>query len=307
MSTRHQLFVKDVINQIGNLDKSIELEITNHCNAMCAMCPRDKITRPKGTMNIKTLKQLIKRCEEFKISDISIGGLGEPLVHVKFFGYLDLISKLDNIKITLTTNGLLFTPETQKKLLTYPVYEISLSFNGCDRNTYKNIMGIDYDRVVANIENFIENHPKDIRRLRIAIVKNKMNKAEVEDIIKMWRNKGLTKFIVLKAHNRAGYLTDNKIIDDNFYKDEKIEISDSLKKHCKKASLIFKFIDWQGGIHICCNDFQSKALMGDIFNHSFTEIESRREKIFNSIQNIFCKDCNMPSTLLYTELIRYEL
>jgi len=30
----------------------VRIETTNHCNAACVMCPREKMTRPKTTMSI---------------------------------------------------------------------------------------------------------------------------------------------------------------------------------------------------------------------------------------------------------------
>ncbi|MHC4353016.1 MAG: radical SAM protein [Planctomycetota bacterium] len=295
--------VRDIVNLLDNLEKSIELELTNHCNAACRMCPRHEITRPKGYMEIDTFKQLVKRCREARIDHVSIGGLGEPLLHEKIMTYIDMISELDNITLALTTNGVLLTPTVQDKLLAYPFTDITISISSCDRVTYNRIMGNNYDQVRNNIEHFIDNYPDELGRIQLAIVKSKMNKDEIEGIIEKWASKGVRRYAILIAHNRGGFLVDSEVVDNDFYKNETIRITTRHQEYCRKTSFVLKFVDWQGGVHICCNDIKGIALMGDIYHHCFNEIESNRQKCYMSIKDTQCNKCNMPSTLLGTELI----
>ncbi len=288
------------------LDKSVELEITNNCNAICSICPRKEMTSPKGFMSKETLIQVFQKSKEYNVKHISIGGIGEPLLHKKLFEFVNLISSQKEILITLTTNGLLMNEEMQDKLINSGIKQISISLHGHTQKTYEKILGVDYDIVNKNINRFIENYPNRLDLLRIAIVKNKINRMEVADIIKYWQKRGIKSFITLIAHNRAGYLNDEAIIDNEFYQKENVIISNSQKNYCQIPTYIFKFIDWQGKVHICCNDFKNMAIMGDINSDSFDVIESRRKMIWSKAEKTLCDECNMPSTLLYTDMINDE-
>ncbi len=135
------------------------------------------------------MEKLLKRCKEFNIQNISIGGLGEPLLHPGFFEFIDMISSFQISNITLTTNGLLFTEESQKKLVNSGISKISISVHGYQQETYNKIMGIDYDIVTNNILRFINNYKNQRNILWLSIVKNKINYKEAEDIIDFWNKK----------------------------------------------------------------------------------------------------------------------
>lgn len=298
------ILLKNIITQLQDLDKCMELELTNVCNAVCNMCPRSELTRPKGYMTDATFHTVLTRAKNFSMKSVSIGGMGEPLLHPAFFDYIaSLRETLGNVKLTLTTNGLLLTDRNAEKLVKYNFEEISVSFHSCQAEKYRNILKIDFDTVVANIENFMAKHPEFVNHLQIAIVKTKMNRMEIEDIIGYWRQKGIKRFVILTAHNRAGYLTDHNLVDDAFYADADVQIRPGDRSYCREPGIVLKYVDWQGKVHICCNDLKGMAVMGDLSTESFAEIEEKRANVWSSSQDSFCRECNMVSTLLETEVI----
>ncbi len=296
--------LKDIVKDINGLDKSLELELTNFCNAKCGMCPREELNRPKGYMTLKTLKAILNASAQFQINNISIGGFGEPLLHKDFRLLIKTMrSVLPNAKISLTTNGLLLAPEMQNEIIKAGISEINVSFHSNSKDEYENFMGISYLSVIDNVKSFLKNHPQHENTIRIGIVRTKLNTDKVENIINFWDKIGVKNFTILTAHNRAGKLMDQAIADNQFFQEQRIEIQEKDKSICRTASIILKFVDWQGKTHLCCNDLDSIALLGDLQVDSFETIESNRENIWKKAQKELCRNCNMPSTLLHTELI----
>ena len=64
------------------------------------MCPREKMTRPKGTMSLDLFKRIAEECAREKIQEIHLQGFGEPFLDEDIFERIDY-SKEQNIKSTL--------------------------------------------------------------------------------------------------------------------------------------------------------------------------------------------------------------
>ena len=298
--------LEELIPDIKDLDKSIELEITNVCNAVCNICPREEQHRVKGFMTKDTLEMILKRAKVYGVNSISIGGFGEPLLHKEFCSFLKTIRKeLPECKVSITTNGVFLTPEKLHEMIEIGIPEISLSFHSPDKEEYERIMRISYPKVVENIKYFINTYPEEINNLRMGIVKTKENQFQIEELMEYWTDLGLKHFTVLTAHNRAGQLNDNDLIDDAFYKEHNVPINSLDNRMCSTASVVLKFIDWQGIVHLCCNDLKSKALLGNLREDSLLSSENNRQKVWKHSQKDFCKTCNMPSTLKKAELISF--
>lgn len=59
----------------------VGLENTNHCNAACVMCPREKQTRPLGYMDLAHSERPIKEIAEHNdvVERVHMRNFGEPL------------------------------------------------------------------------------------------------------------------------------------------------------------------------------------------------------------------------------------
>jgi radical SAM protein with 4Fe4S-binding SPASM domain len=83
--------------------KRVYIEITNICNLQCSFCPvveRDKQIMPTSLFE-KVIKEVAPLTEQ-----VCLHLMGEPLAHPEFPKIIELCEK-ENVKINLTTNGIL--------------------------------------------------------------------------------------------------------------------------------------------------------------------------------------------------------
>lgn len=95
----------------------IFIELTSRCNMQCRFCPSPVLKRPRN--DIKR-EHVLKILEELKNKNIPIcfHVLGEPLLNLNLFEYMDICDKY-NIDYYFITNGILCNPKTNQKLFSH--------------------------------------------------------------------------------------------------------------------------------------------------------------------------------------------
>ena len=129
---------KEKMESLPKFPRIIELEITNHCNFQCIMCPTGVGTakRERGYM---TDEVFYKALDEIALygSAIKFVGQGESLLHpqaIRFF----CEAKNRGIVTHLTTNGSLLTEEMMKEIVNSACLDsIKFSFQGIDPKGYE--------------------------------------------------------------------------------------------------------------------------------------------------------------------------
>lgn len=84
------------------------IKITSKCSMGCSHC-MNNATKNGLDMTFSTLRQVVKRINEFNPSTLIISG-GEPTEHEYFYDFMFYLSKkaMKNRKVTITTNGKYF-------------------------------------------------------------------------------------------------------------------------------------------------------------------------------------------------------
>ena len=134
----------------------IRLESTNRCGYNCFMCPRKKMTRPIGTMSIGNLNYVLDCFNEIKYElSLHMHGFGETLLLDDLPQRIELIktNKPNFAPLIFTTLGYERDEKWIESLFASGLETIVVSCYGYDRETYKNVHGVDrYDLVKNNIE-----------------------------------------------------------------------------------------------------------------------------------------------------------
>jgi MoaA/NifB/PqqE/SkfB family radical SAM enzyme len=113
-------------------------------------------------MKMGLYADIIKSIAEFpdRLKMLSLFIKGEPLLNPKLPEMVAL-AKSQKVaqKIYITTNGALFSPGLNRKLVQAGIDEILVSIEAVDSDEYKKITGvdIDFDELVANIKDFYQN------------------------------------------------------------------------------------------------------------------------------------------------------
>ena len=123
--------------------KKIYIEITNRCNLSCSFCPKTK--RTPYSMSVEEFAHIINDTRAHG-ENFYFHVMGEPTAHPHFAEFLQ-ISKENNIKVNITTNGTLLD-RTGDSILENNVRSVSVSLHSFEANTLNKDMQAYLDKVM---------------------------------------------------------------------------------------------------------------------------------------------------------------
>lgn len=110
-----------------------QIEITSRCNLRCKYCVHPKMPRPKIDMEENTYLRalsLAQMCVKlYGQSELNLAGIGESTMHPSFVDWVHLAREYvgPDVRLIITTNGLLITDEMAKALVpAKPSFFVSL-------------------------------------------------------------------------------------------------------------------------------------------------------------------------------------
>jgi radical SAM protein with 4Fe4S-binding SPASM domain len=103
--------------------------ITRTCNLRCVHCYSDSMAMQyPGELNWEQMQAVVKDLAGYKVPSLLLSG-GEPLIHPRFFDLVDLATE-QGLKLTISTNGTLITPEKAALLKAANVAYVGISLDG---------------------------------------------------------------------------------------------------------------------------------------------------------------------------------
>ncbi len=270
---------------------SLELELTNICNARCIMCPAIHMQRNKGFMSQETFEMIIQKGMDYGIERIRFCGLGEPLLH-KDFQYFFSYVKANTPYITeLITNGSLLDEEIVHCLTAHRIDFLSISFPSLIKDNYEKIMKqLVFEEVLERVLHAVyelKNHAST--HITVTGVVTGINNDEQENITRFWTQHGVDCIELYTPHNRGGHLkgTNGLNIASPF---EHPSGSTGIKSLCPWPLRQF-FIGWDGSVLLCCCDMEGENTIGTIVLDDFSLMERVQESICLA-QPELCKRCS---------------
>ena len=103
--------------------------ITRTCNLRCVHCYSDSnAMQYPGELSWKEMQEVVKDLADYQIPSLLLSG-GEPLIHPRFFDLVDVASDA-GLKLTISTNGTLITPDKAARLKAANVAYVGISLDG---------------------------------------------------------------------------------------------------------------------------------------------------------------------------------
>jgi radical SAM protein with 4Fe4S-binding SPASM domain len=132
----------------------LQLEPVGQCNLACRMCA--VVYRGEGTphgpaafMAWETFESVMDAFPELR--ELHLQGLGEPMMHPRFFDMVRLAADR-GIRVSTNTNLTLVDRRRATECMTSGLQEISLSIDAASREAYESIrVGARFDWVLANL------------------------------------------------------------------------------------------------------------------------------------------------------------
>ena len=308
-----QKYIEECINNkiLIDIDRigvhSMDLSITNTCNAACVYCPSPRIRNKEQFMSPEDIEKIINDllAPEFiknfgRLKTIEIGGLSEPLLNPELIIILQKIRDKYPAELVLYTNGLLLDEELSLKLLQDELIDtVVISIDGIGQKDHFASKKIDYGTVENNLLDFIalRDNYKSKCRIVIQVMSYKKYCSVIRDIL--GRNpinapvtdktiEDNTELIIKKWQKHLSY--DDKIWDaaDTFqlrgeYKKERDNYPvEEEYLRCPWLNYVIHAINItsNGDWIICCNDFFKEGVLGNIHNNSLYDIAATDRKDF---------------------------
>lgn len=160
------------------------LDITNKCNMNCPHCYNSFINQKKDLSQKEILESVDKIIDSFGINKIVLGG-GESLLREDIYELIREFKKRE-LKVHLTSNGLLITERIIRDLQKIGLDEIQISIDGFEKSHdlfrgRKN----SWKKAIDSLEKINQSKIKSYAGITL----NKYNKNEIIDLISFLENK----------------------------------------------------------------------------------------------------------------------
>jgi len=280
------------------LPRYVQLEPTSRCNQECIMCPRNEADYDSdfGDMSYENYLRVLDEIPT--IENMQINGLGEPLLHPRIF---DMIKEAKRRGITLSMNSNVIwvdTPKKAQKLVESGLDILKVSMDTTDSKVYDEIRQSDtYDKAVAAVKLIVQARGcKHEPQIWFNSVILQQNYKDIGNILKLGSELGVD-LVRFKPVDTFDIYKDKGIKvasqEDLFYEMKKVlsEFRDVKVKH-NLGDLINNFsnysrpegdypcfspwlevyIQYYGGVRLCCEFYSKKYDVGNIFRENFKDI-----------------------------------
>jgi sulfatase maturation enzyme AslB (radical SAM superfamily) len=287
------------------LHPEVRYEVTDHCNAECIMCPRDKHEhgREHGIMALDLYKKSIDEIVALGATKIVLTGFGEPLVD-KTLEKKVAYAKSFGLNTYIISNGSLLTEKRANGLIDAGLDEMRISFYGMRPETYNVVMRkLDFNVTMKNLLRFLELREKKGSkkpRLELSYLVMAENESDTEEFQKFWEPRA-DAIEIWKPHNFG---------DGRDYRERLEELE--VKTTCGRPENGPLQIQWNGEVIPCCYDYNNQIILGNAFTTPVLEVLNgakyrllriaHRDKKFGCFP--YCNQCDQllphADALVYT-------
>lgn len=232
------------------------------------MCPREKMKRPVGYMDLALFKRLIDECSQWdSLEEVHLHGFGEPLID-PYLTERVRYAKEKGIRDTyVVTNASLLTSEVSERLICAGLDRIKVSFYGATKEAYEVIhRGLTFEVVKDNVRDLFDVRRRLDRsnpRICLQFLPQSANSHEEgifkdtwQDIIDLSRGDRLSQ---AQLHNYATGRVYNPV-----------------NKKARRTSCGLPFetmhILWNGDVAPCCYDYNGCLVLGNVVAAGLREV-----------------------------------
>lgn len=319
LATKYRALVEQIETRgqiLGRYPLSVQVETTSVCNAECYFCPYPESWEKHhpGRMSDELYRKIIDDVAQYKVGKFCPYLGTEPLADAKIFDRIEYaVSRLDFRVLEMSTNASIMDSKKIDNIVRiFPrvPHQIWISFHGVDEQSFRAIMGLDFERCRANVLNLIEraqDHNLNILIRGAGTPRIDDGKQPrwftKEQYLRFWKTEfdrhGFRRRPNIDAftyHDRAGQIKRNEV---NYSKIAR----ESLKNfYCTRFDQWIHFL-YTGEVVMCCMDYKRESVIGDIRKHTIREIfqseeylkVARREVgLDESAPDFICKRCFSP-------------
>ncbi|HEX2059296.1 MAG TPA: radical SAM/SPASM domain-containing protein [Thermoanaerobaculia bacterium] len=235
----------------------VGLELTSKCNLRCGMCPLPVLRRPYEDMPWPLVEKAEREIHGMGLKLKWLHEMGEPLLYSRIDDAIRLFPEA-----SLSTNGLVLTPEIGAKLLATPLRRIRICVDSIDPKVYPQLRtGGDFDKLVELTRKFLVQAKGSPLRIEIQKMRSRLTVDESVDDFK--------RVFDLRQFKNA------RVIEKTC---EALDVNEETDLHGKFYGCVQgAFFTWvvifaDGRVTHCCYDAHGDQVMGDLKTQSLREI-----------------------------------
>ncbi len=235
----------------------VGLELTSKCNLRCGMCPLPVLRRPYEDMAWPLVEKAEREIHGLGLKLKWLHEMGEPLLYSRIDDAIRLFPEA-----SLSTNGLVLTPEVGAKLLATPLKRIRICVDSINPKVYPQLRtGGDFDKLVDLTKKFLVQAKGAPMRIEIQKMRSRLT---LEETVDDFRD-----LFDLKQYKNA------RVIEKTC---EALDVNEETDLHGKFYGCVQgAFFTWvvvfaDGRVTHCCYDAHGDQVMGDLKTHSLREI-----------------------------------
>ncbi|MCX8038225.1 MAG: radical SAM protein [Candidatus Sumerlaeia bacterium] len=273
-----------------------QIETVAGCNANCIFCPNRKtnLAVPIGRRMDRTLyERLVDELIDGGVERISPYLSNEPLLDPDLPERIAYVTarKHKGQYTKINSNGSLLTETMAKRLLDSGLDRLNFSVHGIEPDLYEKTMGLKLDRVLANIDRFLDlkragNYDKP--RVRVVMLVTKILEPQLPKIREYWGARGV-KLNLNQLENRGNH----PAIQSHEIAPRKLQFYSWCNRLFDQV-----YIAHDGRLIMCCADWEMVGIMGDATQETIRAIwngpvyqEYRRRFLARDLKGMLCARC----------------
>ncbi len=159
----------------------ISIGITPHCNSRCSYCVNWK-DKTSSMPAMEQIIDIITGAKELGVSQVLLSG-GEPLMHPQWKELIKNIKDL-SLDVLLITNGLLLDKDAILFLSKTGIQKIGVSLDTINPKHYKDIRGVNIDKLLNNLKFISSNFSKDFcKNISLCCTVHKQNIDDLDELL----------------------------------------------------------------------------------------------------------------------------
>ena len=226
---------------------SVNLELTNHCNLRCTICPvNTTMRRAKGFMDPALFRRVID--ENPRLGFVLAFQWGEPLLHPEFFSLVRYAAD-HGVRTMIPSNGTHLSAENRAKLLECGLERITFSVDG-DHATHFAIRNYDLARLREDVLALKHDRDAAAARLRIdvSMVVDRTTEAALDGFVRDWHG-----------------------VADRVQAIPRM-VADRRTTPCREIWRGTLVVLWNGRVTVCCVDSEGLLQVGDAREESLADV-----------------------------------
>ncbi|MCK5708648.1 MAG: radical SAM protein [Candidatus Aureabacteria bacterium] len=239
----------------------LRIETTNLCNANCTTCPRSKMKRKTGVMEMELYKSLIDQAYDMGVTKVHLHNYGEPLLDKTLIEKI-AYAKEKEMKPKIFTNAALMTEEISRKIIEAGIDEVKISMDGVTKETFESIRKkLIFEEVIQGIENLIKARG-DLKSPKVSLVfvALEKNRHEAEMLKEKWKAR-VDSIHITCYHNWANEEMNKKTFL------EKVQAKIPCARLWRTMTVLM-----DGRVALCCLDYDGEVILGDSTKEALSDI-----------------------------------